>query len=130
MRLLTNIFLFIWTFPFPLMRFINAKNFVGKWKENKTYIYRWWLFDRRFSFASYPDIFISHSAKLYNRELMFHEQRHLQQQKIFGGVIFLLTYALFFVILLLLKKFSWFDAYYAIPWEIDARKWAKKKVSE
>lgn len=112
------------------MRYFNTYKSAPDWRGHRVYVYKNWIDGRRFCFASYPDIFVSYHWKVIDNELMLHESRHLQQQKLFGGVLFLLTYALSFVILLPFKRFSWFDAYYAIPFEKDARSYANKKIKE
>lgn len=134
MKYLKFIILFIWTFPVPLMSIFNRQQKAGTFKasegkEISVWVYRWWGGTRNFATAAWPSIYVPRVQSIMKDELMHHEHRHIQQQLLVGGILFLLTYGLSFLVLLPFKKFKWYDAYLAIPWEVDARKYANKKIN-
>lgn len=139
------VLLWIWTFPCPLMAWVNRRGPSvlpmpkdeplhlpghGTARVQWAYEYKWWGGSRRFSFAAWPYIYLSRQVRAQDDELMHHEHRHLQQQVRVGGLGFLLSYGFCFLALWVWKGFRWYEAYRAIPWEVDAREYAKAKVSE
>lgn len=145
MTILKKVALWAWTFPLPLMGWVNTKGpkllAMGRSAPLGTpgvpelcqwaYEYKWWGGSRRFSFAAWPYIYVAYPEYATRREeLMHHEHRHIQQQVWVGGILFLLSYGLCFVALWPFKGFDWYRAYRAIPWEVDARAYASRKMEE
>lgn len=124
---------YVWTFPLPLMALVNTGAAAKAGGEDIRYnggypilVYKRWLAGRRFAFAAWPAIFVANEEDAFRSELMAHEYRHLQQQEWLGGIGFLLAYGLCFLALWPIKGFRWYDAYRAIPFEVDAREYARR----
>ena len=118
--------LYLWTFPCPLMALVNRREPATDLED--VWVYRWWLGGRRFAFAAWPFIYVAEAGDARRVELMHHEDRHLQQQLWVGGLLFLLSYGVCFIVLWPVKGFDWYAAYRAIPWEVDARRYAARQV--
>lgn len=116
----------------PLMALFNRKeralSFMDGNREIGVWVYRAWFGGRVYATAAWPFIYVPDRPAARSIKLMHHEHRHIQQQCAVGGLLFLLTYGLSFIVLLPFKKFNWYEAYLAIPWEVDARKYAEKMM--
>lgn len=111
---------FLWTFPLPLVGLLNRKMKLLSWRDHPVYVYHFWP-SRRFALASWPTILVPRPGTRSNQSLMKHEARHLEQQRRWGGIIFLVSYGLMFV-LLFMWHWNWRKAYEGVWWEVDARR--------
>jgi hypothetical protein len=70
-------------------------------------------------------------------ELVLHERRHVWQQAVATGVGFLVSYGVTMVVLMVpwvfrrpsRRRAIWFEGYWRVPWEADARSWAATRLA-
>lgn len=113
--------LWLWTFPIPVFAALNSKRVLTVLDSGiEVAEYRWWG-NGRFTVGAYPKILRPPGKGMPRPALLRHELRHITQQLWVGGIAFVVSYGLMWLVLWPIKGFDWEAAYRAIPWERDAR---------
>lgn len=110
----------LWLFPLPIFAVLNTRRHVMTWMGTPVVEWRWWL--KGYATAAGTRILVPPGrARLVPSRLLRHEAKHLEQQRRWGGVLFLLIYGADFLVQWVRHGFRWHPAYLAIGFEREAR---------